>query len=90
MGAKINVEASKIGIFDGVEELSGCLVAAKDLRAGAAMIIAGLCARGITEISNVIYIDRGYEAYVEKLKNIGADIYRKVDVTPVNRNGFAG
>ena len=52
-------------------------VRADDLRAGAAMIIAGLAASGITEIEDIIYIDRGYEDYVEKFTNIGADIYRK-------------
>ena len=64
-------------LFEGVEELQGAPVKADDLRAGAAMIIAGLMARGTTEVEDIIYIDRGYEDYVEKLRNMGADIYRK-------------
>ena len=76
MGANVQVDGT-IAVIQGVEELTGAPVRADDLRAGAAMIIAGLAASGITEIEDIIYIDRGYEDYVEKFTNIGADIYRK-------------
>ena len=76
MGANVQVDGT-IAVIQGVNELTGAPVRADDLRAGAAMIIAGLAASGITEIEDIIYIDRGYEDYVEKLRNLGADIYRK-------------
>lgn len=76
MGANIQVDGT-IAVFQGVEELTGAPVRANDLRAGAAMIIAGLIARGTTVIEDILYIDRGYEDYVEKLRDMGADIYRK-------------
>ena len=76
MGANVQVDGT-IAVIQGVPELTGAPVRADDLRAGAAMIIAGLAASGITEIEDIIYIDRGYEDYVEKLRNLGADIYRK-------------
>jgi UDP-N-acetylglucosamine 1-carboxyvinyltransferase len=75
MGANIKVEG-RVAFIDGGKELSGAPVKATDLRAGAALVIAGLCAKGRTEIYNVKYIDRGYENIVEKLKKLGADIYR--------------
>ncbi len=78
MGANVQVNGT-IAVFQGVKELTGAPVKADDLRAGAAMIIAGLIARGTTEVENLIYIDRGYEDFVEKFKSIGADIYRKTD-----------
>ncbi len=76
MGANVQVDGT-IAVFQGVSELTGAPVRADDLRAGAAMIIAGLCARGTTEIEDIDYIDRGYENYVEKFRELGADIYRK-------------
>jgi UDP-N-acetylglucosamine 1-carboxyvinyltransferase len=75
MGANIKVEG-RIAIIEGINKLSGSPVHATDLRAGAAMVIAGLAAEGETEISNLRHIDRGYENLVEKLKSIGADITR--------------
>ena len=75
MGANIQVNGT-IAVFQGVESLSGAPVKADDLRAGAAMIIAGLVAKGTTEIEDIIYIDRGYEDYVEKFTALGADIKR--------------
>jgi len=75
MGAKIKVDG-KVAVIEGVETLKSAPVKAVDLRAGAAMIIAGLMADGVTEIENIHLIDRGYEDYVEKLTNIGADIER--------------
>lgn len=73
MGARIQVDG-RIAIIEGVESLSGAPLRAMDLRAGAAMVIAGLCAKGITEIEGVSYIERGYENLVEKLTAIGAKI----------------
>lgn len=75
MGANIKVEG-RVAIIEGIHKLSGSPVHATDLRAGAAMVIAGLVADGETEISNLKHIDRGYESLVEKLKSIGADITR--------------
>lgn len=75
LGAKINVEG-RMAIIEGVDSLVGTSVDATDLRAGAAMIIAGLCARGETTIGEVKYIDRGYEEVEKKLGLIGADIKR--------------
>lgn len=75
MGANIKVEGS-IAVIEGRCKLSGAPVNASDLRAGAAMVIAGLAAEGTTEIHNIKYIDRGYENFVGKLKSLGADIER--------------
>lgn len=75
MGANIRVEG-KLAIIDGVNSLSGANVKANDLRAGAAMIIAGLMADGITEITDIYHIDRGYENFEEKFVKIGGDIQR--------------
>ena len=75
LGAKIMVE-SRVAMIEGVKTLKGAKVAATDLRAGAAMVIAGLFAEGTTEIDNIKYIDRGYEDIEEKLSSLGADIKR--------------
>ena len=75
MGANIRVEG-KLAIIDGVEKLLGSNVRATDLRAGAAMIIAGLMAEGTTEITDIFHIDRGYENFEEKFVNLGGDIRR--------------
>ena len=75
MGADIHVDG-KSAIITGVDYLKAAPVRAVDLRAGAAMIIAGLVARGTTEVEDIIYIDRGYENVVEKFTNLGADIKR--------------
>ena len=87
MGADIQVNGT-VAVIQGVEELIGAPVRADDLRAGAAMLIAGLAARGTTEIENVVYIDRGYEDFVEKFRALGADIYRKdfPEVKEVQKN----
>lgn len=81
-GSKISVDG-KIAVVEGVPELVGTSVRALDLRAGAAMIIAGLAASGTTVIENVKHIERGYENIVEKLSNLGADI-KKVYVPEDN------
>ncbi len=73
MGAQICVDG-RVAVIEGVEALSGAPLRAMDLRAGAAMVIAGLCAQGVTEIEGVHYIERGYENIVEKLRGVGADI----------------
>ncbi len=75
MGAKITVE-SRVAMIQGVKKLKGAKVSATDLRAGAAMVVAGLSAEGVTEISNIKYIDRGYEEIEDKLSKLGADITR--------------
>ena len=81
-GSKISVDG-KIAVVEGVPELVGTSVRALDLRAGAAMVIAGLAASGTTIIENVKHIERGYENIVEKLSNLGADI-KKVYVPENN------
>ena len=73
MGANIKSEAQS-AVFTGVSSLHGAPISACDLRAGAAFIIAGLAARGVTEIDNIHHIQRGYEDIVGKLKKVGADI----------------
>lgn len=75
MGANVQVDG-KIAVFEGVGELTGALVKSCDLRAGAAMMIAGMVARGKTEVEDVSHIERGYEDVVEKFKALGADIKR--------------
>ena len=75
MGADIQVDG-KMAVITGVEKLKPSPVRAVDLRAGAAMIIAGLSANGITEIEEIDHIDRGYENVVEKFSALGADIKR--------------
>ena len=77
MGATIKVE-SNTAIIDGVKGLSGAIVSAPDLRAGAALVIAGLVADGFTTVEMVEYIERGYEDFEKKLKALGASM-EKVD-----------
>ena len=75
MGARIQVDG-KVAVIEGVEKLTGAPVRASDLRAGAALVIAGLAAEGTTEIEEIAYIERGYEDIIEKLSALGADISR--------------
>lgn len=75
MGANIQVDG-KVAVIEGVDRLTGVTVKATDLRAGAAMIIAGMVAEGTTVVENTIYIDRGYESVIDKFSSIGADIKR--------------
>ncbi|MBQ4626221.1 MAG: UDP-N-acetylglucosamine 1-carboxyvinyltransferase, partial [Clostridia bacterium] len=75
MGAAIKADG-QLAVVEGVEQLKGAPVKADDLRAGAAMIIAGLAANGITEIEDIHHIDRGYEDVIEKFSGLGADIKR--------------
>ena len=78
MGAKITAQG-KTAIFEGVNELVAAPVYATDLRAGAALIIAGIIAKGKTEIYNLNYIDRGYENIEEKFRKLGAKIERVIE-----------
>ncbi|HEU4895723.1 MAG TPA: UDP-N-acetylglucosamine 1-carboxyvinyltransferase, partial [Acidimicrobiia bacterium] len=75
MGADISIEAQH-AIIRGVEALSGCPVLAPDIRAGAALVLAGLAAEGTTEVSDPSHIDRGYEDFVGRLSSLGANIER--------------
>lgn len=75
LGACIKVDG-RTSIVEGVPSLNGCQVKATDLRAGAAMVLAGLVANGETEVSYIHHIDRGYDNLVEKLCGLGADICR--------------
>ena len=75
MGANIKVEGNT-AIIDGVPQLTGARISSPDLRAGAALVIAGLAADGITIVDDIVYIQRGYEDFDEKLRGLGAEIRR--------------
>ena len=75
MGADIQIDG-KTAIVTGQEKLRGATVCAHDLRAGAALVIAGLAAEGTTKVENIHFIERGYENIIEKLQNLGANIKR--------------
>ena len=75
MGAHIQI-SGKTATVTGVEKLTGATVKANDLRAGAALVIAGLCAEGSTTVENIHFVERGYEHLIEKLTDLGADIKR--------------
>ncbi len=75
MGANIKVEG-RMAVIEGIPKFSGAPVKATDLRAGAALVIAGLAAEGTTEVIDISYIDRGYEDFEIKLRSLGADITR--------------
>ncbi len=79
LGAQIQVDG-KVAVIEGVSQLTGAPVRACDLRAGAALVIAGLAAHGVTEIDSIYHIERGYEDIVRKLTGVGADI--RVVITP--------
>jgi UDP-N-acetylglucosamine 1-carboxyvinyltransferase len=87
MGANILVDG-RTAVVEGINKLTGTKVKTSDLRAGAALIIAGLSAEGITEIENVEYIERGYEDIAEKLSALGADI--KISEYSEQKPAFAG
>ena len=76
MGAKITIEG-RTAIIKGTKRLQGTKVKSTDLRGGAAMVIAGMVAHGITEVEDIHYILRGYEKFEQKLTNLGAKIYMK-------------
>lgn len=75
MGANIKTDGNR-AIIQGAKHLEGAQVIATDLRAGAAMVLAGLVADGTTEISEIFHIERGYEKFIEKFKALGANIFR--------------
>ena len=75
MGAKIKIEG-KTAIVTGGKKLQGNVVCARDLRAGAALVIAGLCAQGTTYVENIHFVERGYERLIDKFRGLGADISR--------------
>ncbi|MBR4112611.1 MAG: UDP-N-acetylglucosamine 1-carboxyvinyltransferase [Ruminiclostridium sp.] len=76
MGADISVDGN-VAMIEGVSHLTGAPVKASDLRAGAALIIAGLSTNGTTEIEDIYHVERGYENMDEKLRKMGADIYKR-------------
>ena len=78
MGARISISGDTATVT-GVEKLHGSTVCAHDLRAGAALVIAGLAAEGVTHVEHIHFIERGYEHLVEKLNSLGADIRRLED-----------
>ena len=80
MGANIQVDG-RVAVVNGVDALTGCVVKACDLRAGAAMIIAGLCAQGVTVVEDAHYVERGYENVIGKLQALGAKIRRIEEFT---------
>jgi UDP-N-acetylglucosamine 1-carboxyvinyltransferase len=75
MGANIQVEG-RVAVIEGVEGLMGATVTATDLRAAAALVIAGLIADGTTEVENIHFLDRGYDLFQEKIQHLGADVHR--------------
>ncbi|MFZ5965846.1 MAG: UDP-N-acetylglucosamine 1-carboxyvinyltransferase [Bacillota bacterium] len=75
MGAKIKIDG-RVAVVKGVKKLTGANVSAKDLRGGAALVLAGLAAEGITTVDNIIHIDRGYDKLDKMLQQLGAQIYR--------------
>lgn len=79
-GVKIRVEG-RMAVIEGVDELTSATLWARDLRAGAAMVLVGLCAKGETTIKDIKYIDRGYEGIEEKLSDLGASIKRQTDLS---------
>ena len=88
MGARIQVDG-KVAVIEGVERLTGAPVHACDLRAGAAMVIAGLAAQGVTEVDSIHHIERGYQNLVEKLIGVGADI-RMISVAEEESQSHVG
>lgn len=76
MGADIKIDG-KSAIIQGMKGLTGAPVKATDLRAGAALVLVGLVAEGVTEIENIHHIDRGYDGIEEKFTKLGAKIFRK-------------
>lgn len=81
MGADIHQDRNH-AIIKGVKKLTGAIVEASDLRAGASLVVAGLIANGTTEIYKLHHVDRGYEKFDEKIKNLGGNIVRVHDVSP--------
>jgi UDP-N-acetylglucosamine 1-carboxyvinyltransferase len=76
MGADVRLEGPS-AVIKGVKELSGAPVMASDLRASAALVLAGLVAKGRTEVHRIYHLDRGYEKLEEKLERLGARVWRE-------------
>ena len=76
MGADIKV-FGKTAVVKGVKKLHGANVKAEDLRGGASLVLAGLCAEGKTVVNDIFHIERGYYLFDEKLRSLGADIKKK-------------
>ncbi|MDO5458133.1 MAG: UDP-N-acetylglucosamine 1-carboxyvinyltransferase [Eubacteriales bacterium] len=87
IGAEIQVDG-RVAVIEGGRRLTGAMVHACDLRAGAAMVIAGMVASGVTEIDDIHYIERGYERFVEKLNALGAEIEVRYDSGEDARTGL--
>ena len=87
MGANIKVEGNT-AIITGVPRFSGAIVSSPDLRAGAALVIAGLAADGHTIVEDIVYIQRGYERFEEKLRGLGAEIDRVEDDKEITKFKF--
>ena len=87
MGAKVKVEGNSAAI-EGVEALSAAIVRAPDLRAGAALVIAGLATDGITIVDDIVYIQRGYESFEEKLRGVGAIIQKVTNEKEIQKFKF--
>ena len=87
MGAEIQVDG-RVAVIEGGRRLTGAMVHACDLRAGAAMVIAGMVASGVTEIDDIHYIERGYERFVDKLNALGAKIEVRCDSHENAEEGF--
>ena len=88
MGANIKVEGNT-AIIDGTEKLTGARISAPDLRAGAALVIAGMAAEGITVVDDIVYIQRGYEDFELKLQNLGAEIEKVASEKKFRNSVFA-
>ena len=88
MGASVSVDG-RIAVVEGGNRLIGSPVSSTDLRAGAALVIAGLMADGVTEVYNLNYIDRGYEDFEKKLRGLGAQITRRTDGEKVRATTIA-
>ena len=82
LGARIDINGN-LATVHGVPELSGATVMATDLRASASLVLAGLAARGRTEILRIYHLDRGYEHLAEKLRGVGANVQRGQEGRPV-------
>lgn len=87
MGANIKVEGNT-AIIDGTEKLTGARISAPDLRAGAALVIAGMAAEGITVVDDIVYIQRGYEDFELKLQNLGAEIEKVASEKEIQKFRF--
>jgi len=84
MGANIKVEGNT-AVIEGVEKYTGARVSSPDLRAGAALVIAGLAAEGFTVIEDIYFIERGYEGFEEKLRSLGAVIEKAGDEKAIQK-----